>query len=381
VREAFLAVPREAFVPEVAARGLDAVYKPSDALVTKTDGRGMAISSSSAPAIMAPMLENLALEPGHRVLEIGAGTGYNAALLREIVGPSGRVTSVDIDPDSIRRARRALRETGHGVRVRQADGRRGWADDAPYDRIILTASTADVHRAWWKQLTPDGLIEVPLALATGGWGPQMVVTFAKDGHGLRSVRIVPGGFMTLRPAADADAPEVPRVAIDQRGFGRPPITVTVAGDAVARLTDRARRRLVGVIATRPRTRVVARGGDASGGLAMFVALAAPPARRVEAGGMWSTGIVDATGGGIAFLAGRTRPGSQESAFSVIAYGTSGAERELLALVDGWRVHGRPTWKQLDIGVAFGKGHPGAWRTSTRGESVLSFDWSPRSGRT
>jgi hypothetical protein len=182
--------------------------------------------------------------------------------------------------------------------------------------------------------------------------------------------------MTLRPAADADAPEVPRVAMDQRGFGRPPITVTVAGAAVARLTDRARRRLVGVIATRPRTRVVARGGDASGGLAMFVALAAPPARRVEAGGMWSTGIVDATGGGIAFLSERTRPGSQEApAFSVIAFGTSGAERELLALVDAWRAHGRPTWKQLNIGVAFRKERPRAWRTSTRGESVLSFDWS------
>ena len=74
VRDAFLAVPREHFVPELAKRdGLAAIYRPDVALTTATDNRGVAISSSSAPAIMAPMLEALQLDPGHRVLEIGAG--------------------------------------------------------------------------------------------------------------------------------------------------------------------------------------------------------------------------------------------------------------------------------------------------------------------
>ena len=88
VRDAFLAVPREHFVPELAKRdGLAAIYRPDVALTTATDNRGVAISSSSAPAIMAPMLEALQLDPGHRVLEIGAGTGYNATLVKPIVGP------------------------------------------------------------------------------------------------------------------------------------------------------------------------------------------------------------------------------------------------------------------------------------------------------
>ncbi len=88
VSDAFLTVPREHFVPELAARdGLASVYRPDVALTAATDNRGVATSSSSAPAIMAPMLEALQLEPGQRVLEIGTGTGYNAALVKHLVGP------------------------------------------------------------------------------------------------------------------------------------------------------------------------------------------------------------------------------------------------------------------------------------------------------
>src|SRR5438034_2728332 len=96
VRNAFIAVPREVFIPEVAqAKGLEAIYR-NDVFVTKQDSRGQAISSSSQPGIMAPMLELLDLAPGHRVLEIGAGTGYNAALIKHVVGRRGRVVTVDI---------------------------------------------------------------------------------------------------------------------------------------------------------------------------------------------------------------------------------------------------------------------------------------------
>src|SRR3974377_1054726 len=72
------------------------LFHRDDAIVTKRDADGLAISSSSQPGIMAIMLDQLDLVPGHRVLEIGAGTGYNAALMRHIVGPSGRVVRVGI---------------------------------------------------------------------------------------------------------------------------------------------------------------------------------------------------------------------------------------------------------------------------------------------
>ena len=78
----------------------------------KRDSRGMPLSSSSQPSLMAEMLELLALRPGDRVLEIGTGTGYNAALLRHLVGPKGHVTSVDVDAALVRAARRSLRDAG-----------------------------------------------------------------------------------------------------------------------------------------------------------------------------------------------------------------------------------------------------------------------------
>src|SRR5919201_549787 len=123
VSEALLAVPRELFVPRVP---LADVYCPSEAIVTKRVG-GVSVSSASAPEVVALMLEQLDPRPGDRVLEIGAGTGYNAALLAHLVGPAGAVVSVDIDEDLVLDARQHLREAGYGqVVVAVADGAQGY---------------------------------------------------------------------------------------------------------------------------------------------------------------------------------------------------------------------------------------------------------------
>src|SRR5918996_317193 len=125
VRQAFLEVPREIFIPDVAKLlGVAAVYR-DEAYPTKTDPRGDAVSSSSQPGIMASMLEELRVFPGHRVLEVGAGTGYNAALLSVLVGPKGRVTSLELDPEVATGARRSVRAAGRRASIVVGDGRGG----------------------------------------------------------------------------------------------------------------------------------------------------------------------------------------------------------------------------------------------------------------
>jgi protein-L-isoaspartate(D-aspartate) O-methyltransferase len=125
----------------------------------------MPISSSSQPSLMAEMLEDLRLEPGLKTLEIGTGTGYNAALLSHVVG---RVISLEIDRRVLAEAEESLRAfPDRRVELRQGDGRLGCPEDAPFDRILITAAALDLEPAWLEQLSEDGLLLAPLDLAPG----------------------------------------------------------------------------------------------------------------------------------------------------------------------------------------------------------------------
>lgn len=108
IEDAFRRVRRHWFLPDAA---LDEVYRDV-AVVTHRDTDGLPISSSSQPTIMARMLRQLDVQPGHQVLEIGTGTGYNAALLAQLVGPEGEVTTVEVTPDIAAAARRHLDRAG-----------------------------------------------------------------------------------------------------------------------------------------------------------------------------------------------------------------------------------------------------------------------------
>lgn len=190
VERAFLSVPREAFLPGLP---LETVYQ-DEAIVTKL-ADGVGISSSSQPAIMAIMLQQLELFPGARVLEIGAGTGYNAALVQALVGDTGYVTTVDIDAEVAGWARDRLDGAGYAnVAVQCADGADGWPPGAPYDRIELTVGAADIAPAWFEQLREGGLLVLPLLLGTG----QVVAAFEKRGERLETRSVEPGSFMHMR---------------------------------------------------------------------------------------------------------------------------------------------------------------------------------------
>ena len=141
---------------------LRAVYA-NQPVVTAFDEYNTPTSSSSSPDAMAFMLEALQLDPGMRVLEIGTGTGYNAALLAQIVGDPHNIFTVEIDDALARRAHRILDEVvGEGITVYSGDGLRGYASGAPYDRIIATGSYHKVPLDWLDQLQPGGILVMNL---------------------------------------------------------------------------------------------------------------------------------------------------------------------------------------------------------------------------
>jgi protein-L-isoaspartate(D-aspartate) O-methyltransferase len=199
LRAAFQAVPREHFLPSVA---VERVYQ-DDAVTCHSGPDGTPLSSSSQPTIMATMLGQLDPQPGDHVLEIGAGSGYNAALLAQLVAPGGQVTSIEIDPDLAAAARASLARAGvDGVAVRTGDGWLGAPEQAPFDRIEATVGVRDLAPAWTQQLTPTGVLVAPLALHAS---VHVSVGFAPYGRHLRSRSVEGCGFLPLRgPHASAD---------------------------------------------------------------------------------------------------------------------------------------------------------------------------------
>jgi methyltransferase of ATP-grasp peptide maturase system len=222
---AFVAVPRQLFLPalfrqtpdnsawELVTREhpeqLGLIYR-DQTWVTQLDGdetktaraakgdsvTGTPSSSSTAPGLMALMLEALELHGDERVLEIGTGTGYNAALLAERLG-NNHVTTVDVDPSLTRQAEQALTRAGYAPTVITGDGRVGYAGNAPYDRVIATCAASTVPRAWIDQTRPSGLVLTNLFRDLGG---GVLVRLTVSSSGSASGRILPdyGGFMSVR---------------------------------------------------------------------------------------------------------------------------------------------------------------------------------------
>jgi len=357
-------VPRHLFLPHLPP---EEAYL-DDAIVTKRDAEGQPISSSSQPAIMAIMLDQLDLVPGQRVLEIGAGTGYNAALIRHIVGPSGAVVSVDIEADLVDRAREHLASAGYpDVVVVAADGAEGYPAGAPYDRVIATVGVSDLAPAWLHQTGPDARIVVPLDIR----GSQLAVAFGRAGpshagsarHWV-SRSIAPCGFMRMR--GSLAGPE--RVVVLQPGiFVMLPDGLTLAdgqevdGAALAAFLDGPPAQFAtGVRASSLQVfwglgLWLAAGDRRSCGVAEeqpaedggTARLARAPLRG--RGMLTTAGIVDS--GGIAVLA-MDQPGGRSGQFTleVTGFGPHGPElgAALAAHVQAWDRAGQPGAARLRV---------------------------------
>jgi protein-L-isoaspartate(D-aspartate) O-methyltransferase len=350
VRDAFAAVPRELFVPEFAEReGLAAVYR-NESIVTKQNSHGTALSSSSQPSIMALMLEQLQLEEGMRVLEVGAGTGYNAALLSTLVGSRGRVVSIDVDPELARGARRGLRAAGYKARIFSGDGRAGFAPAAPYDRIIVTASTDVVPAAWFRQCIPGGLLEVPLRLSAAG--AQAIALLRKGKEGFRSIDVIAGGFIPLRSDDANAAASLKRTAlIASDATCETGTSITeLYGEALTTLTTRAKRRLLALALGEPRK--LALGLRASPtGLTLFLSLRLPGRNLVTTAPRYGIGATTRNGRSLALIE-PTFGCPSHTVNSLSVFGSDDAANLLLRHVREWDQRGRPDASQLAIIVSY-----------------------------
>jgi protein-L-isoaspartate O-methyltransferase len=234
-RAAFEEVPRHLFVPYYfasragayerlwcedpdparRARWLRGAYEDGPLATRVRDGH--LFSSSSQPSLMARMLEELDVREGDAVLEIGAGTGYNAALLSHRLGDDF-VTTIDLDPEITESARSHLAAAGYHPTVVTGDGARGCPERAPFDRIIATCTLPAIPFEWLPQCRPDARILAPLS--TG-----LIALRVRDdahgrtaeGHFLRtSAYFVPLRGGALRPEGPTGG--LPRRAVDNDLF-------------------------------------------------------------------------------------------------------------------------------------------------------------------
>jgi protein-L-isoaspartate(D-aspartate) O-methyltransferase len=228
-RAAFEAVPRHLFVPyyyvgvqdgherlwggspdpRTRERWLRGAYADVPLATRLRDGE--LVSSSSQPSLMARMLAELRVAEGSRVLEIGAGTGYNAALLAHRLGDD-LVTTVDLEPEITESARSHLAEAGYRPTVVTGDGARGVPGHAPYDRIIVTCALPSIPPGWLAQCSPGARILAPLA--TG----LIVLTVRDAEHAEGSFLHTAAYFVPLRGAEPTPSGEIPHRAGEHELF-------------------------------------------------------------------------------------------------------------------------------------------------------------------
>jgi protein-L-isoaspartate(D-aspartate) O-methyltransferase len=346
VAEAFRAVPRELFIPAVhSAQGLDAVYR-DEAYVTKQDARRMPLSSSSQPGLMAEMLERLDVRPGQRVLEIGTGTGYNAALLAHLVGPGGSVTSVDIDRELAERAGRAIQDAGYSADVRVGDGRAGVEGGGSFDRIVVTACADEIPLAWVDLLRDSGRLELPLRLDPDGTAIQLIPVLERQGASLRSRAVTWGGFMPLHGGDGGWRPPPSGLTAQRSRRGEHVSLVSLTGTSLDRLSRRAARSLLAAIVDDDSSPVAQGmlGRERLGLFQVHLLLNIPPARRVSVreAGRLGVGLLDPHGPSLAVVSipvpwmGPQRKAAARIRWRLHAYGGQAAAGELERLVSAWR---------------------------------------------
>ncbi len=245
---------------------------------------------------------------------------------------------------------------------------------APYDRIIVTAASDQVPRAWRDQLVEGGLVQLPLRLTSAAL-PQVVATFRRDRDLLRSVAIVSGSFMVLREAEGADSPAdidptlraLIRTKKSSNGF------VALDGEALSRLSTTAGKRILTLLLGESQRLRTLRTQSALGLITFLQLSEIPNLVRVTVGNRYGAALVEPRAAGVAAV---TRALGQPG--RIETWGDGRAGEVLSTYVQRWEQLGSPTLRELQLTVRFGprsaeSGTP--WRELRTADSIVRIDWS------
>jgi protein-L-isoaspartate(D-aspartate) O-methyltransferase len=153
-------------------------------------------STISQPSFVLRMLDMLQFEPGQQVFELGAGSGWNAALIGHLAGPEGRVYSLELIPEVAQKASATIETLGiKNVKIIEADGGEGYAPGAPYDRAIFTAGAYDLPHHFFEQIKEGGLLLIVIKNEGGG---DNLFLLRKAANYFEAIESMPCGFVQMR---------------------------------------------------------------------------------------------------------------------------------------------------------------------------------------
>jgi protein-L-isoaspartate(D-aspartate) O-methyltransferase len=317
-------------VTDRVAEAMDAI--DYDHYVVEPDGSDLPQSSNER--VIKRMVEALNVAPGQRVLEIGTGSGYTAALLAHLVAPGGAVTSVDVDASLVERARQRHADSGtHGAEFHAGDGYDGWPANAPYDRIVGWACPHLIPDAWIKQAAADAIIVTPVKVAPLAAASTIATLTMANGQPA-AVEVSPGGFIEMHdePITELGLP-VRYVDAADTPSGEEPWWISAewlrAGPA-QHATD-----LLDLVRSDATTTPQDLGGDTASLFAWLYA--------TRPDGLTTAGILDGH-----LAVGATTPGSAAllTHTDLVTAGSDDARTLLDEWTDQWRAQGRPGWDRL-----------------------------------
>ena len=366
VRRAFEEVPRHLFVPKT-----DIITAYSDEPIFIRWEEGVPISSSSQPKMMALMMEQLGVEAGSRVLEIGAGTGYNAAILANVAGEEGCVTTMDIDQDIVDEALENISRTGYDrVKVVRGDGYEGFPEGQPYDRIIATVGAYDISPHWVDQLKEGGVMVVPLWFR----GFSLSVALEKRDGELLGLSVTPCLFIPLRGAGQPSEGFFP--------VGDPPDKTLQIAIALDRDDPAFREEMGCLLSQDARLRGAGRSLEGQfhnqsidSGLVMFLTvdprfcIVYSAAEDCAIRG-FGYGLIDLDSDSAAVI-------SEANPEQVAVYGNDRAYHQLIDLFDRWDQSARPPITSLHVRALFETPQSipeGHWIVSKRSAYTWALSW-------